>query len=172
MPWRPQVNVRGLSLNCKDKKTAVVIQAAGRPLHLQPRPVLAELKSIYCLPQGAPPPLRLCSSSLRLHAGTQLKQWQLEVIGVEIRYTACALYSPAAVLTGMVTAEASRKLRKGTDVITCDGKTTNSWQDATTEVTSGRPCCCNVCIVAGLGAGGAGLSGHSAAHGHGGGAVF
>lgn len=62
------MKVRGLSLNCKDKRTAVVIQAAGQPLHLQQRPVLAELKSIYCLPQGAPPPVRQCSSGLRLHA--------------------------------------------------------------------------------------------------------
>lgn len=77
------MKVRGLSLNCKDKRTAVVIQAAGQPLHLQQRPVLAELKSIYCLPQGAPPPVRQCSSGLRLHAETQIKQWQLEAVGFE-----------------------------------------------------------------------------------------
>ena len=57
--------MRGLMLNCKDKKTAVVIQAAGQPLHQQTRPVLAELKSIYCLPQGAPPPVRFWAAPAR-----------------------------------------------------------------------------------------------------------
>ena len=47
-----QVVARGLILSCKDRKAAVVIQPQPPPLQQQQQAVVAELKSIYCLPTG------------------------------------------------------------------------------------------------------------------------
>lgn len=49
-----QVVSRGLILNCRDRRTAIVIQPQTQPSPLQPQslPIVAELKSLYCLPDG------------------------------------------------------------------------------------------------------------------------